>query len=124
MNDKESQDIYVVVNEGVPVYASKDEGNAENYAYKQEVLDRDDALEQMGIADDPTKGELAQAGYLAGIESGIYQVYNVDLSKYKKDEEIILGNSEVNYNDIVHELSREEEHNAKLQIKLLSQEMY
>ena len=124
MNDKESEDIYVVVNEGVAVYASKDEGNAENYAYKKEILDRDDALEQMGIEDDPTKGELAEAGFLAGIESGIYEVYNVDLSKHKKGEEIELGNSEVNYNDIVSELLREEENDAKLESKLMSQEMY
>ncbi len=124
MNDKESEDIYVVVNEGVAIYASKDEGNAENYAYKKEVLDRDSALEQMGIADDPTKGELAQAGYLAGIESGIYEVYNVNLSKYKKDAEITLGSSEVGYNDILFQLSREEEKKAKLESKLLSQDMY
>ncbi len=93
--------VYVVINEGRAVYVSLDEGDAESYAYKEEILDRDEALEEMGIADDPTRGELADAGFFAGVKAGIYEIYDINLMNYKQDEEICLGSHEVNYNDII-----------------------
>ena len=59
--------IYVVINEGEPVFASKNEENAYAYADDQGFRARSETLKEWNN-DDPTEEDIAEADWQAGID--------------------------------------------------------
>lgn len=92
--------VYVVMNEGEPVFASEDKEEAEGYADEQGYKARQEALEEMGV-DDPDEDDINEADFMAGFDGGCYEIFEVHLSKYKSGDTIDVGADEVDYDDII-----------------------
>lgn len=105
-SEDQNKYVYIVVNEGEVVFASKDEDEANNFSDTRDYQNRADALKEMGCDEDASESELAEAGFWAGYECGVNEVYCVNLAKYKEDDEICIGSDEISYNDIVSVLER------------------
>ena len=110
MEKKQKAIVYVVINDGEVVYASKDEDNADNYVEEKREEIREELIEELDIDEDedPSKVEY-QLEYASGAEYGIFKVVEIDLNKYKENETFEkfiqnLGNVCIEYNEIIDKL--------------------
>lgn len=89
---KEMEDIYlyVVINEGEPVFVSKDKKEADTYADEQGLQARIRILNEWNN-DDPTEDDIAQADWQAGSDGEYYSVEKISLSDLKNNDIIELS---------------------------------
>jgi len=107
-DDGHNEAVYIVINEGEVIYVSLDEDEAKNYADNREIEARDKALEEMGTEKDTSENDIFDAALKGSYDSGVFEVYCVDLSKYRKDDAIYVDGNDINYNDVVDLLEKEE----------------
>lgn len=82
--------IYVVMNEGEPVYASVNKDEAEAYTYTQNINGTNETLEEWGN-DDPTDEDMAEAAFQNGFDGGYREVVCIDIDKADEDGTITLS---------------------------------
>lgn len=104
MNDKDI--VYVVINYGEPIYASREQSDAENFADGKNFNAREDVLNEWDI-DDPDFTDLDDAEIQAGIDGDFYEVFFFDISKYNKGDQIELDDgTEIDYDDVIDLLKK------------------
>jgi hypothetical protein len=92
--------VYVVINEGEPVYASKGKSEADAYAFEKNRDANNRALGELGV-DDPDIDDCAMAGYKAGYDGEYYEVKRVNLQGKCEDDSVELDDgTEVDVYDI------------------------
>lgn len=101
--------IYVVINEGEPVFASKNEENAYAYADDQGFRARSETLKEWNN-DDPTEEDIAEADWQAGIDGCYYYVKEVSLFNLQNNDTIELSDgTEINSLDVLELLEEEKD---------------
>lgn len=115
MEKKQKAIVYVVINDGKVLFASKDEDNANNYVEEKREEIRAELIEELDIDEDedPSKVEY-QLEYASGAEYGTFNVVEIDLNKYKENETIDifiknLGDVCIEYSEIIDKLHENEE---------------
>ena len=105
----EDASIYVVINEGEPVVASKNEEDAHAYADDQGLQARSEILNDWNN-DDPTEEDIAEADWQAGIDGYYYQVEKVSLFDLQNNDTIELSDgTEINSLDVLDLLGKQED---------------
>lgn len=105
----EDTSIYVVINEGEPVFASKNEEDAHAYADDQGLQARSEILNDWNN-DDPTEEDIAEADWQAGIDGYYYQVEKVSLFDLQNNDTIELSDgTEINSLDVLDLLGKQED---------------
>lgn len=107
MDDKDI--VYLVMNYGEPIYASKDKNEAENIAYNRNINAREEVLEDWGM-DDPDTEDLDDAEIQAGFDGDYYEVVSVNIFAHQDDDQLQLDDgTEVDYNTILELLDKIDE---------------
>jgi len=107
-DDGHNEAVYIVINEGEVIYVALDEDEAKNYADNRGIEARDRALEGMGAEEATSEKDIFDAALKAGYDSGVFEVYCIDLSRYREDDVIYVDGNEIDYNDVVDLLEKEE----------------
>ena len=81
--------VYVVLNEGEIVFASKDEELANSYADKSWHEDIQETADEYNFDLDNPK-QLDAAQYQAGFDDGVYDVVKVDTDKFDDNDEMTV----------------------------------
>ena len=108
-DDGHNEEVYIVVNEGEVVFVSFEKEEADNYAYNKGLEARDEVLEEMGCDEDLDEKDLFEAEFQAGYDGGVFEVHYVDMSQHKEDDVIFVGGDEIEYNDIVMLLEKDDD---------------
>ena len=96
--------VYVVMNEGEVVYASKSKRQAEAYTENQAYKARQRVLQEWGN-DDPTEEDMMEADFQAGFDGDYYEVERVDLSNLNSDDMVELSDgTEIEVSEILEQL--------------------
>lgn len=91
--------VFIVINDGCPVFASYDKEDADNYAATMNDNEIDEALSEMGI-DDPDEKDIDDAAFKAGYDN-YFGVESGNIAGKSDDDEIELSEgSEVNVGEI------------------------
>ena len=106
MKNKQKAVVYIVVNDGEVLFASKDEDNAEGYAEEKTTEIQEEIAEELDIDEDE---DFSKVVYKAGAEYGTFDVVEIDLNKCKENEIITiftknLGDEYIEYSEIIAKL--------------------
>ena len=106
MKNKQKAVVYIVVNDGEVLFASKDEDNAEGYAEEKTTEIQEEIAEELDIDEDE---DFSKVVYKAGAEYGTFDVVEIDLNKCKENETITiftknLGDEYIEYSEIIAKL--------------------
>jgi len=106
MERKQKAVVYIVINEGEILYASKDEDNADNYAEEKQNEIEEEIAKDMNIDEDE---DFSKVVYEAGAEYGTFKVVEIDLNRYNEDETIRIfienhGEEFIEYSEIIDKL--------------------
>ncbi len=106
MEKKQKAVVYIVINDGAVLYASKDEDNANGYAEEKTTEIQEDVAKELDIDEDE---DFSKVVYTAGAEYGTFNVVEIDLNKYEEDKTIEifiqnLGDVYIEYSEIIAKL--------------------